>query len=256
MVRRAGRRSKSLHLLHKERHESARIEDSLGHLIEVGLVGRAATLHDAEELIFHTLLSLDVDLGREVALRVDFLVHIQRSVLAVAKILLGVSLVNTLRESLGVIEAGPDLLSLFSVDNRCTCVLAERQFAFGGHLGVAQEAQSHVFVIVGSLRIAQDLGDLLVVCRPQKDVHIPESGVRKHSQSLRSHLKDRMPLELAKGHALARQLVVLSCVRSQLEHRSVFEFCHINEIFLVIISQCLQSEQWCRRSLPASGNAS
>ncbi len=110
-------------------------------------------------------------------------------------------------------------------------VLAERQFALRGHLGVAQEAQSHVFVVVGSLWIAQDLGNLLVVSRSQKEVHIPESGVRKHRQSLRSHLENRMTLKLAKRHAFACQLVVLGCVRSQLEHRSIFEFSHINEIF-------------------------
>ena len=165
VVWRTGSRSESLHLLHEERHESTRIENCLGHLIEVGLVGRAATLH-------------------------------------------------------------------------------------------AQEAQSHVFVIVGSLRIAKDLGDLLVVGRSQKEIHIPESGVRKHRKSLRSHLENRMTLELTKGHALACQLVVLGCVRSQLEHRSIFEFCHINEIFLVIISLCLQSEPSRRRNLPASGSAS
>ena len=127
VIWRAGSSSESLHLLHEERHERTRILDArLGLLIEIGLVCAASALGHAEEAVLHTLGSLDVYLCREVALGVDLVVHVQRGVLGITEILLGVSLVDTKRKSLLVTETGPYLLALLSVYDGGTGVLAER----------------------------------------------------------------------------------------------------------------------------------
>ncbi len=148
MVRRAGSSSKGLHLLDQEWHQRVRIEDRLGHLVEIGFVGRAAALHYAKEFVFHAFSGFYVNLSWQIAFRVDFFVHVQRSVLAVTKVLLSVGLEHSFRESLGIIEACPHLLSLLSVNDCRSRVLAERQLALCSHFCVAQKAQSDVFVVV------------------------------------------------------------------------------------------------------------
>ena len=47
------------------------------------------------QLILHAFRSLDIDLGRQVTFRIYLIVHIQRSVLGVTKVLFRVGLVNT-----------------------------------------------------------------------------------------------------------------------------------------------------------------
>ena len=90
VVRRTGCRSEALHLLYEERNECALVLDGgLGHGVEVGLVGGTAALGNHHEAVLRTLDGLDVDLCREVALGVHLVVHIERSILRVAEVLLG-----------------------------------------------------------------------------------------------------------------------------------------------------------------------
>ena len=96
MVWRAGCSTEALHLLNKERNEGAWVLDAcLGLLVEVALVCGAASFCHHKEVIFITLHCLDVDLCREVAFCVDLIVHVKRSVLAVAEVLLSVCFVNS-----------------------------------------------------------------------------------------------------------------------------------------------------------------
>ena len=96
MIWRAGCCSESLHLLQEERNQCGRVEDSLGHLVQICLVCRAAALYHAEELVFHALFCLDIDLRRKIALGIDLFVHCQRCILAVTEILLGICLEHSL----------------------------------------------------------------------------------------------------------------------------------------------------------------
>ena len=81
------------------------------------------------------------------------------------------------------------------MDDGCTGILAERQDAFGRSLGVAQECQCHIAVIVRSLRIAEDGSYLLVVFAAQAELHVVESLLSQQGQSLRSDLEDLFALE-------------------------------------------------------------
>ena len=200
---------------------------------------------DAKEAVLHALAGLDIDLGRQVAFRINLFVHRQRGVLAVAKTLFGVGLEHTLGESFRIVETSPDLLALLGVDDRGAGVLAERELPFRGHLGIAKEAQGHVFVVVGGVRIAQDLSNLPVVRRPQQEVDITERNVRQQRQSLRIHPQDGFPFEFADGHIFARELVVFSLIRSQLEHRRVFEFHHIVGISYIVSTESLRLPAAC-----------
>ena len=228
VVRRAGRGAERLHLLHQERHEGVRIQDGLGHLVQIALVGGTAALHHAQELVFHAFFGVDVDLRRQVALGVDFLIHVQRGVLAVTEVLLRVSLVHAQGEGFLVVEAGPDLLALLAVDDGGAGVLAEGELALGGDLRVAEEHQGDVLVVVGGFRIGENLRHLLVVFTAQEEVHVAESGIGEHREGLGRHLEDLVTLELAHGHTFGSEFVVFRGVFAQLKHRSVFEFSHMS----------------------------
>ncbi len=64
VIRRARCGAQRLHLLHQEGHQRGGIKHGLGHLVQIGLVGRAAALGHAQEAIFHAFGCLDVDLSR------------------------------------------------------------------------------------------------------------------------------------------------------------------------------------------------
>ena len=78
-----------LHLLHQPGQQGLLVLDErLGHGVEVSLIGRAAALGHAYEAVLSTLHGLDINLGRQVALRVHLVVHVQRGVLRVAEVVL------------------------------------------------------------------------------------------------------------------------------------------------------------------------
>ena len=95
MVWRAGCGAEALHLFYEERYECSGVLDAcLGLLVEVGLVGRASSLGDAEETVLHALACLDVYLCWEVAFGVYLVIHVERGVLAVTKVVLRVGVID------------------------------------------------------------------------------------------------------------------------------------------------------------------
>ena len=78
------------------------------------------------------------------------------------------------------------------MDDGCTGVLAERKDSFHGSLGVTQELQSHVFVILGSLRIGEDSRNLLVMSPAEHELAIVETLLRHQRERLGRNLKDSL----------------------------------------------------------------
>ena len=66
VVRRARRRAERLHLLEQPRQQRLLVEQRLGLLEQVALVGAAATLGHEQELVRVTVDRRDLDLGRQV----------------------------------------------------------------------------------------------------------------------------------------------------------------------------------------------
>ena len=110
------------------------------------------------------------------------------------------------------------------MDDGRTGVLAQRQDALGGGLGVAQERQSDILVVFAGFRILKNLGNLFVVCATQQEVGVVEALLGKHRQRFRLHLDDLMALEFTFGHIVFGEQVVLRLVFAELEHRRVLEF--------------------------------
>ena len=86
VVRRARRGAERLHLLEDPRQQRRLVEQRLGLLVEVRLVGAAAALGDEQELVGVAVDGGDLDLGRQVRAGVLLLVHRDRRHLAVAQV--------------------------------------------------------------------------------------------------------------------------------------------------------------------------
>ena len=149
MVRRTCCCTQTLHLLYEEWEQCALVLDSsLGHWVEVGLVGGSAAFGDHDEAILVALHGLDVNLCGEVAARVDLVVHVERGVLRVAEVVLRIGVIDTEGEGFLVLEACPHLLALLAVDDGCARVLAEGQYALDGGLGIAEELEGDILVVL------------------------------------------------------------------------------------------------------------
>ena len=137
MIGRTSSRSKTLHLVDKERNKRSRILDQCFRLlIKIGFVGRSATFHHAKESIFVALCCLDVDLCRQVATRIHLVIHIERCVLRVSQILFRVGFVHSSRECFFVAEVCPDVLPLLTVYDCRARILTERELSLSSHLGI------------------------------------------------------------------------------------------------------------------------
>ena len=214
-----------LHLLHEEWEQGALVLDGrLCHGVEVGLVGRAATLRHHHEAVFSTFRRLDVNLCGEVALRVHLVVHVQRSVLGVAEIILREGVEHALRQRLLVLEASPDLLTLLTVDDGRTGVLTEREDTLASHLGIAQELERHIFVVLARLWVAENLSHLQVMFAAQHELHVVECLLSQQRERLGRDLHDFLAFKLADGHAFLRQQAILRCVLSHLKHGRILNF--------------------------------
>ena len=149
MVRRTCSCTQALHLLYEEWEEGTLVLDSsLGHRVEVGLVGRATTLSYHYEAILVALCRLDINLGRQVATGVHLIIHVERSVLRIAEVVLCVGVVNTQAQCLFVLEVSPYTLTLLAVDDSSTCILAEWENALNGSLCIAEELECYVLVVL------------------------------------------------------------------------------------------------------------
>ena len=127
MIGRAGSRAETLHFLHQEGQQRALIlYGCLGHRIKIGFIGRATAFCNHHKSVFSSFGSFDVNLRGKIAFRVHFVIHIERSVLGIAQIVLCKRVVNASRECLFIFKTRPHLLSLLAVDDGRTGILAER----------------------------------------------------------------------------------------------------------------------------------
>ena len=192
-------------------------------MIEIGLVGTTTALGHAQETVFHAFGGLEVDLGRKVATGVHLVKHSERCILRVAQVLLGIGLENAQRESLLVAESCPHLLSLLAMDDSRTSVLAQRQLALHRSLGIAQEGESNILVVLARFGVVQDFSYLLVVSTAQHERHIAEACVGKLSESLGLYFQDWFAFKVAHAHVVLGKKVVLGFVFPKLEHGGILK---------------------------------
>ena len=120
------------------------------------------------------------------------------------------------------------VLSLLAMDDGRSCILAERQYSLASHLGVAQELQSHILVVLGCFRVGQNLGHLLIVLAAQHELHVMECLLAEQGKCLGGDFHYLLALEFANAHSFLCEQAVLGVVFAHLEHGGVLEIrcCH------------------------------
>ena len=109
------------------------------------------------------------------------------------------------------------------MDDSGAGVLAERQDALGSSLGVAEELQSYVLVVLRCLRVRENLSHLQVVLATQHELYVVERLLREQCERFLRNLKDCLTLELACAYAFCGEQAIFSSVLAHLEHRSILE---------------------------------
>ena len=241
VVRRAGRRAEVEDMLSDEIRERLLVQQRLGLLVEEGLVGRAAALGDEEELVLHAgLAAVDVDLRRKVRARVLLVGHREGHDLRIAEVALLVGLVNSPGDALGVVGSRPDVLALVPDADGRAGVLAGRQLALGGHALVEQHRVGHELVVVGGLRIVEDVAQLLQMRRTQIERHVRIGRLRQQLEARGVHFQDFTPVALDDLHVILRQKTVLGFVLPDGERLLIDEVCHNPYSNVCVVRLCFR----------------
>ena len=160
VVGRAGGGAERLDLGFQEFQQPLGRQDRPRLLEQERLVGAAAALGDEHQgkLVGVVLArgGQDVELHRQVVAGVDLLEHRQRRHLRVAQVGLGVGAVDAPGQRLLLVAIDPDALALLAEHDRGAGVLAHRQHAAGGDVGVLQQVQRDEAVVRAGFRIVQD----------------------------------------------------------------------------------------------------
>ncbi len=230
VVGRTGGRAEGLHLLDEERHECLPVEDSFGFLIKICLVGRAATLCHEQEVVFCAFGGVDFNLCGEIAAGVHLVVHVERRVLRVAEIVLGVGLVDAFGNFLFVIAACPYLLAFVGGTYRCAGVLTEGEHALGGNLGIAEHGESHKLVVLRRFGVMENLGHHLVMLAAQHERAVVGTYIGQKGKGLGGDHKHLVAVPVLGFHALFGEELILGGVSSEREHFLIMKgfCCHIS----------------------------
>ena len=65
--------------------------------------------------------------------------------------------------------------------------------------------QRDIFVIFAGIRIAEDIGNLLLMCRAQQEGGIVEGMLRQKCQRLRINFEDFLTIKLGDGNVIAAE---------------------------------------------------
>ena len=226
VIRRAGGGAQRLHLLEDERQQRRLVEQRLGLLVEVRLVGAATALGDEEERVRVAVDRGDLDLGRQVGAGVALLVHRQRGHLAVAQVGGHVGALHTLGDRRLVAAAGEHELTLLRLDDRRARVLAHRQHAARRDGGVLQQVEGDEAVVVARLRVVEDLAQLGQVIGPEEVGDVAHRRRGERGDRLGLDLQEPTGRRVERGDAVRRDQAVRRGVRRQREHLRVLELTH------------------------------
>ena len=191
MVGRAGGGAERQHFLFQERQQPFARQDRRHRLEQERFVGRAAALGDEQKLVGGVMLAralgVDFHLRRHVRARVLFLEHRNRRELRVAEIALEIGVAGALGERRLVAAVGPDQPALLAHDDRGAGVLAHRQDAAGGDVGVLQKVIGDEFVVIRRFGILDDRLEARQMRRAKEMIDVGEGGFRQRPHRLARH---------------------------------------------------------------------
>ena len=169
VVRRTRGCAERFDLLVDELEQLVLVEQRLGLLEQVALVGRSAALGHEQEVVRVAALRVDVDLSGQVGARVLLRVHVERRHLRVAQVALHVRVVHAARYVLLVAAVGrPHVLALLGHANGRASVLAAGQHHVGRDVGVLEQLKGHEAIVGRRLRIFEYVRQGLVERRKRR----------------------------------------------------------------------------------------
>ena len=172
------------------------------------LIGGAAALRHEHELVGVIAFGIDLALRRHVVGGVFFLIHRQRRHLRVAQIAPQVSVTRAFGKRGLVVAVGEHACTLLAHDDRGAGILAHRQHAAGGDIGVLQEVEGDEFVVVAGFLVVEDRAQLFEMRGAQIMVDLAEGCFRKRPQRLARDHEHVLAQNLFDPHALGRDLLV------------------------------------------------
>ena len=225
MVGRARRGAERQHLLLEERQQPIARQDRRRRLEQKRFVGRAAALGDEQKLVGRVgvarAFGIKLDLRRHVGARVPLLEHRDRRELRIAQIALEIRIARALGERRLVVALGPDQPALLAHDDRGAGVLAHRQHAAGGDVGVLEKIVGDELVVVRRLRVLDDVLEARQMCRPQKMIDIGERRLRQRPQRLARHHQNLFAHHALDPHALGGDFAVGRLILAERKQRRV-----------------------------------
>jgi len=125
-----------------------------------------------------------------------------------------------------VIACGEDVLAALAHDDRRPGVLAHRQHAAGGDIGVLEQVEGDEPVVGAGLRIVEDAGQLGQVARPQQVGDVLEGLEREQAQRLGLNGQECSVADHDLLDALGRDEAVRGVVVLEGQHLGVAEVGH------------------------------
>ena len=232
VVRRTGRRAEGPDLGVDEGAQALGVEQRLGLLEEVGLVGRAAPLGHEEELVGVAVGRVELDLRRQVVLRVLLDEHAPRRELGVAQVGRRVGVEDAAGERRLVTAAGQHVLPLLAHDDRRAGVLAHRQHPAGGDRRVLQQVEGDEVIVRRRLRVVEDPPQLGEVLGPQEVGDVPHRLAGQQGQPLWFHLQEGLAVDLDRRHVVAGDQAVGGRVLPEGQHLLIAKVAHAGRISL------------------------
>ena len=217
----------------EELFERTVVQQSLGLLIEEGLVARTATFGNEQEFVFVAFGCIEIDLCRQVGAGILLVGHGEGDDLRVAQVALLVGLVHAARDALCIIDTRIDILALFADADGRTGILAGREFAFGRNDLVQQHRVGDEFVVVGSLGIVEDLAEFLQMGGAQVEGDIVVGLLGQQFESFRVDFQDAASVALDDLDIVFGQQSILRIVPFDRERFLIDEFRHDCEYFIL-----------------------
>ena len=132
---------------------------------EVTLVGAAATFGHEQEFVGVAIDSTDLDFGGQVIACVDFVVHRERSHLAVTKVARQVRVEHASSNCFFVAVATENKLTFLTLHDCCARVLTHWQNSTCCNRRVLQKIERNKAIVVAGFGIIKNVAQLLKVSR-------------------------------------------------------------------------------------------
>ena len=166
-------------------------------------------------------LGVEFDLRRHVRAGVLLLEHRNRRELRIAQIAFQIRIARALGQRRLVAAVGPDQPALLAHDDRGAGVLAHRQHAAGGDVGVLEKIVGDELVVVRRLRVLDDVFEAGKMRRAQQMIDVGERRLSQRAERLARHHQHVFAQHALDPHALGGDLAVGRLILAEREQRRV-----------------------------------